>query len=393
LRTGSQPATEICKRLIFVCHPATNGRYQGLQTKMACLQTTEALSPFIVYFSSMTRRQSVLVYIFIIFMMVWGLDLINAAKHKTPVSVADIFNPLNLSQVIYGSLTMLCTNLLAKKYFLTRRYLLFAVAITASIALFIALRYTIEEILYPVTLNIHNYRKDVALDYYALDNVYFAFIYISLGFLFFLLDTQIGNQKKQELLLRKTREAELQFLRSQINPHFLFNTLNNIYSLVYEKSDLAPHAMLKLSGLLRYMLYERKDLVPLNKEWEYIQSFIELERLRFVQQLQINMTTEGDIAGWHIPPYLLIPFIDNGFKHGDFEGNESHLAITLTVTGNQLFFQIENRAKQKNKDQAGGVGLNNIKRRLELLYPGNHILQVEPNDNKFKATLILNKSL
>jgi two-component system LytT family sensor kinase len=341
----------------------------------------------------MTRRQSVLVYSFIIFMMVWGLDLINAVKYKTPVSVTDISNPLYISQIIYGSLTMLFTNFIAKNYFLTRRYLLFALAIIASIGIFIALRYAIEEILYPIILNIRNYRKDVDLEYYALDNVYYGFIYIALGFLFFLLDNQIGNQKKQELLLRKSREAELQFLRSQINPHFLFNTLNNIYSLVYEKSNQAPHAMLKLSGLLRYMLYEKKDLVPLDKEWEYIQSFIELERLRFAQQLQINITTEGDTAGWYIPPYLLIPFIDNGFKHGDFDGTEPHLTITLTVTAKQLFFQIGNRVKQKNKDQCGGVGLNNIKRRLELLYPGSHILLVEPNDSNFRATLILNKSL
>lgn len=120
------------------------------------------------------------------------------------------------------------------------------------------MRYGIEEMIYPAVIGYGNYQEGTSIQYYFLDNIYYAVIYVAIGFFLFIMDRLFTLQKQQVQLANKTREAELQFLRSQVNPHFLFNTLNNIYSLVYEKSNKAPDAVLRLSELLRYILYEKK---------------------------------------------------------------------------------------------------------------------------------------
>ncbi|MET0394869.1 MAG: sensor histidine kinase, partial [Chitinophagaceae bacterium] len=216
-----------------------------------------------------------------------------------------------------------------------------------------------------------------------------AIVYIFLGFLLFLLDSQVGNRKKQALLLQKSREAELQFLRSQINPHFLFNTLNNIYSLVYEQSDKAPAAMLRLSDMMRYMLYEKKETVPLAKEWDYISSFVELQKLRFHEEPAIVLTAEGNLDAHLIPPYLLIPFVENAFKHGDLRDAADPLTITLAAGDGDIRFRVQNKISHRNKDESGGVGLDNVRRRLELIFPGRHTLQTGSDGRQHAATLIL----
>jgi two-component system LytT family sensor kinase len=336
----------------------------------------------------MTRPQLITVYAAIIFLMVWGFDLINAVKYNEAYTFKDFIDPLCFSQLIYCTLTFIVVNILFKKYYKGRSGRL-VIALLLSIIFFISIRYLIEQVIYPALFNIRNYPSRTTSVYYILDNIYYASLYVGFGVLVSLLDSQIGNQKKQALLVQQSREAELQFLRSQINPHFLFNTLNNIYSLVYEKSDKAPGATLKLSEMLRYMLYEKREFIPIAKEWEYIHSFIELEKLRFDYPLNIEILVNGNADKKEIPPYLLIPFIENAFKHGDLKDPAFPLRIQLSVKEKEIFFRVENKISYKNKDQTGGVGLNNIKRRLELVYPGRHSLQTESDQVVFSSTLVL----
>lgn len=342
------------------------------------------------YFSIMTRKQLIVVYAVVIFMMVWGLDLIALVKLKQSVSLRRALSLFTISQLVYTTATLLLTRYFFQKYYLTKRYTLLATSIAGTVLFFILFRYTLEEVISPALFGYHNYNTNVSLTYYVLDNVYYGLVYFVLGSLLFLLDNQITTQKSQALLIRQTREAELQFLRSQINPHFLFNTLNNIYSLVYEQSPKAPEAVLKLAELMRYLLYEQKEKVPLTRELEYVQSFIDLQRLRFSGELPLELKVDGSAEKHEIIPHLLICFIENAFKHGDFKDPSMPLRIRLTCNGGTVTFETENKISQQHKDERGGVGLENIKRRLELLYPKHHTLQVTNNGQKYASQLILN---
>ncbi|RYZ56510.1 MAG: histidine kinase [Chitinophagaceae bacterium] len=338
----------------------------------------------------MTKKQLAAVYGVVVFMMVWGFDLLSALKFNEPITLAKVLRVFALTQVIYSIATLLLTRALFRTYFLSKQYWRLLAGMAGMLVFFIALRYFLEEVFVGSLFGYHNYSKSVSFSYYALDNLYYALVYLVLGFLIFLLDNQIVTQKTQALLLQKTREAELQFLRSQINPHFLFNTLNNIYSLVYEQSPKAPEAVLKLAELMRYLLYEQKEKVPLSREWQYVQNFIELQRMRFPQELPLQVKTEGDVEKHEIVPHVLIGFVENAFKHGDFKDPSMPLRITLACNGSTVRFETENKIGRLQKDASGGVGLDNIRRRLALLYPEQHSLQIFRKDDLYHSQLILN---
>lgn len=179
---------------------------------------------------------------------------------------------------------------------------------------------------------------------------------------------------KSELIMEK-QAGELALLRTQINPHFLFNTLNNIYSLVYKKSDEAPEAVMKMSAIMRYMLYDATtDKVLLEKELEYLKSFIELEKLRIRHTDFVEMTVTGSTEERTIAPMLLIHFVENAFKHGSKSMGTPGIWVNLTVDPMQITFEVKNYMRKGNesvKDLSKGIGLTNVRRRLNLLYPGN----------------------
>jgi len=193
-------------------------------------------------------------------------------------------------------------------------------------------------------------------------------------------------QKKENQLL----EAELNFLKSQIQPHFFFNTLNNLYSLTLKKSDEAPEVVLKLSDLMSYMLYETNTpRVALNKEILYLQNYIDLERLRFNKNLSLEFTIEGQTDGVFLPPLILILFIENAFKHGARNNlNSLEIKIDLTVEDGFLFFAVWNPAADngvvKNKS---GIGLKNARRRLELLYGDRYSLDEVKIEKEYTVSL------
>ncbi|MCK9618336.1 MAG: histidine kinase [Lentimicrobiaceae bacterium] len=199
------------------------------------------------------------------------------------------------------------------------------------------------------------------------------------------------SQKLKSDLINQNQSSELALLRSQVNPHFLFNTLNNIYSLVYKKSDDAPAAVMKLSSIMRYMLYDAtSDKVLLEKEIEYLYSFVELQKLRSSKNNFVEIKLNGDIHQKTIAPMLLIPFVENAFKHGNKNVPSPGIRIQLNVTTDSIEFEVINYIRItnfENKDAIGGIGLNNIKRRLELLYPGKHTLSILQSTELFTVKL------
>lgn len=200
---------------------------------------------------------------------------------------------------------------------------------------------------------------------------------------------------KQETI-RKSFESEkltgeLQFLKSQINPHFLFNVLNNMYGLSLKKSDLLPDSILKLSGMMRYMLYESEDKeVPLKNEISYLDSFIDLQKLRLANRIDISFLKEGAIDDKRISPMILIPFVENAFKHGITHNGNSYIFIYLKIDGDTMIFKTDNPfTGHKAKDKASGVGVQNVQRRLALLYPQRHSLKKEIQDDRYICTLVV----
>ncbi len=209
--------------------------------------------------------------------------------------------------------------------------------------------------------------------------------------------TTARNNRKREQLENELRseklEAEMKFLKSQTNPHFLFNALNNIYALSQMKSDRTPEMVLKLSDILRYNLYEcNDDMVPLEKEIAYIENYIGLQQLKSEHQQNIVFTNEVQGSHLMIAPMLLIPFIENSFKHSKIEDTEKGwVTILIEARDGQITFKAENSVPdvEYTKDKVGGIGLQNVQRRLELIYPEQHKLDIEQHNNRYSVTLQL----
>ena len=205
---------------------------------------------------------------------------------------------------------------------------------------------------------------------------------------------KIREQQRVKEKETENLKTELSFLRSQVSPHFMFNVLNNMVALARKKSDLLEPSLIKLSSLLRYMLYETdEDKVLLEKEVDYLKSFIELQAQRFGKNVDIHTTFEPVTDDFVIEPMLLIPFVENAFKHGTGLVPEARIDITLKLENGQLNFCVRNRYNETaewEKDKTSGIGLTNVKRRLNLLYPNSHSLQITKKDGWFSVLLKLN---
>lgn len=206
----------------------------------------------------------------------------------------------------------------------------------------------------------------------------------------FLLNQQ--SQHREKLLHKEKLEAELKFLRTQTNPHFLFNTLNNIYALARKKSDDTANVVMKLSKLLRFMLYEsRNDSISIAEEIRVLEDYIELERIRYNERLSVRFNKSIDCDNQAIAPLILLPFVENAFKHGASEARfSSYIYIDIELKEGQLKFTVENsKDEEPEKPITENIGLSNVRRQLELMYP-EHGLHVQNEKNRFYIHLTIN---
>ena len=200
---------------------------------------------------------------------------------------------------------------------------------------------------------------------------------------------------KSQILIRKLEleklETELNFLKAQINPHFLFNSLNNIYVQIRKNSEEAADSVLHLSDLLRYQIYDcSKNRVELEAEITYLKNYLKLDKLR-KSSVQIDMKVEGDTSGVRVAPYLFIPFVENAMIHGVGMNEEAFINIYFQIEGDTLLFELTNsKPKRPIKKESGGIGLVNVRRRLDLLYTNRYELDIQSNEKTFKIQLKLN---
>ncbi len=200
-------------------------------------------------------------------------------------------------------------------------------------------------------------------------------------------DEQVKEQENERL------KSELSFLRSQISPHFMFNVLNSVVSLSRRKPEMVEPVVVKLSELMRYMIYETNDsIVPISKELAYLESYIDLQKIRFGDDIQIDFKHELGPKSSQIEPMLLIPFVENAFKHGVGFIENPTIEIELKDSATELYFKVANKkgaSINEIKDESSGIGLANVKRRLELLYPTNHRLEVLDSGSDFIISLTI----
>ncbi|CAM3861536.1 sensor histidine kinase [Mucilaginibacter galii] len=225
---------------------------------------------------------------------------------------------------------------------------------------------------------------------YFVSTIFTSLIFILLSIILRFTVDWFLNERIQRDLENQRLTAELALLKSQINPHFLFNSLNSIYSLAYQRAENTPEAILKLSEIMRYMLYECNDnKVDLANELQYLQNFIDLQKIRFGDNSYVNFQVEGIITNQRIVPLLLISFIENAFKHGVANDAASPIQLKITVDDGHLHFYMHNRKHLHNRDAAGGIGLNNVKRRLKLLYPNQYHLIINDTVDTYTCELSL----
>lgn len=228
------------------------------------------------------------------------------------------------------------------------------------------------------------------LNYYV-DSVSIVLIFIIVSTLVGILQNLIINTVKKEQLEKQAINTELIYLKSQINPHFLFNTLNNIHTLVYTQDPAAPEAMIRLSSLMRYMIYESNAAtVPLSIEINYLQDYISLQQLRYKANPIVDFQVEGNTETCHVAPLLFIHLLENTYKHSPSRLKPYSIKVRIVVKEQLLIATFQNPIGKKGAtplEEPGGIGFSNVQKRLQLLYPNQHSLAVDKTDEVFIAEL------
>ncbi len=277
--------------------------------------------------------------------------------------------------------------ILIPNFFYQKKYLTYFVSIILLILLSTFVRVWLEKELagmLPIVEKMPSIRY--SLNFFSLNMIWIT------SSLFKLLEDYVESIKRENSLKMEKLETELKYLKHQINPHFLFNTLNNLYSLVYRKSADAAPLLLKLSSTLRYMLYEcNEDKVPLKKEIDYLRDCIELQALGPDAKSRLHFDVDVQNASVLVEPLLFINFLENAFKHGSLNEENGFIQATLRQTGNSIQFAVSNNkiSQLHVKDTTQGIGLDNVKQRLQNVYPGKHTLEITDTSNTFSIHLSL----
>lgn len=258
---------------------------------------------------------------------------------------------------------------------------------------FIPMRYLFEQILVYKLLGESNYPQSTTWTYYFHDNLGIAFTVLLAGFFVKFMDDWFVTDRRRSVLERENLRLELDFLKSQLNPHFLFNTLNNVQSYIVQDEKATSIELIgRLSHFMRFALYEcNEEYIALAKEIGMLQDYVELERVRCEDRTTITFTTSGDVSHHVIPPMLLMPFVENAFKHGaDQQVANSWIHIAIRRQNNRLELQVENSCTGSLTPAGNsGIGLRNAQRRLEHYYNRRHQLAITAANNVYKVHLSL----
>lgn len=318
----------------------------------------------------------------LVFWSVWiALPIINAGDNERHRQFSIAMAPAVFA---YIPLFLINTEILIPRILRKKGVWPYLASLVLLVILFSVIQMLIKESVVPYQLMRHHWNW-----FWSYTPVIFVTaIATGYGFITYYIEQEkIRQEEHQERL-----QSELSFLRSQISPHFIFNILNSMVYLIRSKSDQAEPVTIKLSELMRYMLYESSDaLVPLEKELEYLNNYIALQKIRFEEDVEIKLRIEGTPSGQIIEPMLMIPFVENAFKHGVGMIQDPVITVEILYNDADLHFVVRNKISPdtEEKDASSGIGLRNVKRRLELLYPNAHKITIAKEDDWFVARLYL----
>jgi two-component system, LytTR family, sensor kinase len=339
----------------------------------------------------MTRGALILVYIVFFFLYFFGFSWMGNTNAGVPYPWYKALRPFSLTYYSYTLLTVLLAHFVVfRRYYYAKPRWKLAVALAGLLVFFILFRYLLEEIIMPLIVGEGNYNPSTTFRYYVIDNIYFGSIKIFIGFVFFLLDEIFRSQQQKAALLQQNKKTELNFLQAQMNPHFLFNSLNNIYSLAYEQHPQTAASVLQLSDMMRYVTYEKDKPARLKKELDYVKNLIDIQQLRHDYKLQVKIDVSAEAADCIVMPLLLIPLAENALKHGDLADAAFPMMIKATIKDKQLQLTVSNKKAMATNVPAGGVGLKNLRRRLELSFrPDEYSFDMEQTTEMYIANLII----
>lgn len=262
------------------------------------------------------------------------------------------------------------------------------ITLISSFTFFILIRYLIEQILTNIFFNSVNYYDSTPFLYYVIDNFHFAsFIVFSSLFLWIVIHL-IQTIEANRIIEKEKKDAEINFLKAQINPHFLFNTLNNIYSLVNFKPDLALKSIENLGSIMRFTTYEtNKNKIEIRKEIEYIEQYLALEKIRFGEKFFIEKSVKIDNENQLIYPFLISPLIENALKHGVVKDQDFPIIIEINQNNNQIDIRVKNKINSYQKDTLTGIGLDNFKKRLTYYFKNDYQFIINNDDDFFEVNL------
>ena len=321
-------------------------------------------------------------WLFIISYFAWGFGL-NEEQFQKSFLNSLIFLPGHL-MVVYPLLYLLIPKFLVKKKFIlffgSFAGLLFLCALTME--------------LLKIPLQIHKNDAFKGFTWTVGKNV-LPFVHVAgLATAVKLIKYSYFQQQQASDALQKKTQAELELLKAQIHPHFLFNTLNNLFAHTMRQSSESPDIVLKLSDLLRFMIYDsRAEFILLKQEITLLKNYIDLEKMRYGDRLDISLTSSGDIEKKMIAPLILLPLIENSFKHGIAKQlDQSWISLDIQAEGDQLKVKLVNSRdadKEVTKEGYRGIGLENVQRRLELIYPGKHSFEIREEEDYFLVDLVI----
>jgi len=303
--------------------------------------------------------------------------------------------PLNFTRIIMYTATfavyflnfyLVCPYTLKKKY-----YLRFFLGVIILIVVFGQIRYFLEEVvLFHFTGNHNYYEESRKFFFYTVDNSFFAFKGILYSTLLYVFYEYITNQNRIFQLELDYKKAELNFLKSQLEPHFLFNTLNTFYTELIDTQPNTAKDIHRLCELLRYVTYEaEQEMMPLEKEIKFIEDYIYLHRKRFEDTMFLEYNLEGTIDNQVVPSLMFIHFVENIFKHGVINDKQNPAKISIKITSKEVIVKTENLISKSEKYNHNGIGKENLKRRLFAIYKDNFDFQSEEIDGKFTTLLKL----
>ncbi len=312
---------------------------------------------------------------------VWvGLPIVSNADNERGYRFAIAVIPVALTNI---PLFLLNSDWLVPKVFRHRGMTTYLFSLLGLVVFFAIFQNFLKEWIIPYQL-MHRHNN---IFWAVVPVLFVTAISTGYGFISLLLQQEKTRQQEHEERLK----SELSFLRSQISPHFIFNVLNSIVYLIRSKSSQAESVTIKLSELMRYLLYESGDAqVSLSKEVEYLKNYVELQKIRFEEDVQIRMNVEGSPSSQLIEPMLMIPFVENAFKHGVGLIVQPIIDIQLIIEEKLLTFSVKNKTgdnASEDRDNASGIGLRNVQRRLELLYPNKHELNIGRNEEWFEVKM------